>query len=93
MCVGEIGLSPRDFWSLTEAETIAKVRGHYFTQAYMADNFRSLYTLTYNINTKKGQQKQKAQLWPLVIDHARRKEYTHEEIVERNRRVREAAKS
>jgi hypothetical protein len=91
LCIGEIGLSPHEFWSLTESETLAKVRGYYFTQAYMADNFRSLYTLTYNINVKKGQAKQKNQLWPLIIDNARRKELTHQQIVERNRRVREAA--
>lgn len=88
--VGEIGLSPAEFWRLTEGETAAKLRGWHFAKAYEADNFRALYTLTYNVNAKKGHQKQKEQLWKLIIDTKEGPELSHEEIVERNRKIREA---
>jgi len=44
----------------------------------------------YNINVRKGSQKRADQLWPLVIDFEKKgKELSHEEIVERNKRIRE----
>ena len=92
MLIGEVGISPDEFWKLTEGETIAKVRGYYFRKDYETDNFRSLYTLTHNLNVKKGHQKTKTQLWPLMIDQREIKTLTHEQIVERNRRIREAGK-
>ena len=83
-------MSPKDYWLLTEGETAAKVRGFIFNRAYEADNIRSLYTLMYNINVRKGSQKRADQLWPLVIDFEKKgKELSHEEIVERNKRIRE----
>lgn len=79
---------PADFWTLTEGETVAKVRGFYFTQAYESDNFRSLYTLLHNINVKKGAQKTKEQLWKLITDMRESKIFDHDEIAARNARIR-----
>lgn len=87
-CIGEIGMSPNEFWRLTEGETQAKIRGWHYQRAYDADNFRSLYTLLYNINVKKGHQRTKEQIWGLIIDRKDRPELTHDEIVERNQRIR-----
>jgi hypothetical protein len=79
------------YWSLTESETLAKVRGFLFNRAYSADNFRALYTILYNINRGKQPARKPEELWPLIIDLEGKKELTHEQIVERNTRVKNAA--
>lgn len=84
-------MNPAEFWSLTEAETMAKVRGYYFTEAYQTDGFRSLYTLIHNVNVKKGHQKTKEQLWPLITDIKQIHILSHDEIVARNKRIRDIA--
>jgi hypothetical protein len=87
-CIGEIGLSPAEFWKLTEGETIAKITGHHFRNARRSADFRALYSLTYNMNAKRGQQKKPHQLWNLIIDeHTSGRELTHDEIVERNKKI------
>lgn len=66
--IGECGVKPHEFWALTEAETTAIIIGHQTLMAEQAANIRNLYTLTYNVNTKKGKHKTDKQLWPLPTD-------------------------
>lgn len=88
-CIGEIGLSPAEFWDLTEGETVAKINGYYMQLARRSADFRALYALTYNINAKRGQGKKPEQLWKLLIDEETgSREMTHEEIQERNAKIR-----
>lgn len=89
-CIGEIGLSPAEYWKLTEGETVAKINGYFLQLARRSADFRALYSLTYNINAKKGQSKRPEQLWRLVTDEkVTGREMTHEEIVARNAKLRE----
>jgi hypothetical protein len=66
--IGECGVKPSDYWKMTEAETMALIVGHQTLMCESAANIRNLYTLTYNMNAKKGRQKNAKQLWPLPID-------------------------
>lgn len=67
--IGECGVKPHEFWALTEAETTAIIIGHQTKMSEQAANIRNLYTLTYNMNAKKGRSKTAKQLWPLPIDY------------------------
>ena len=78
--IGECGITPNGYWMLTDAETTAIILGHQKLQAENAANIRNLYTLTYNINAKKGQGKSAEKLWPLVIDKQEGKGLTKEKI-------------
>jgi hypothetical protein len=90
LCVGLVQISPDEFWKLTFAETLIKVRGYYLNLSYRSADFRNLFALTYNVNSKN--KKTPRQLWPLEIDTAFKKTYTHDELKERNKFARELLK-
>lgn len=72
--IGECGVKPDEYWKLTDAETSAIITGHQRINCETAANFRNLYSLTYNLNAKKGKQKSSEQLWPLPTDEKNRKD-------------------
>lgn len=91
MCVGLVGIPPGDFWSMTFAECIVKIRGFFIGCEFRSADFRALYSLTYNANSKT--KKSAKVLWPLEIDgNYLGGEKSHDEIVDRNRKIREAMK-
>lgn len=88
-CIGEIGINPDVFWSLTEGETIAKINGYHLRKAKQSADFRALYSLTYNINAKRGDRKKPEQLWHLIIDDLKTgRDLSHDDIVKRNANIR-----
>lgn len=80
-------MSPREFWQATFAECLVRLRGYYLNMGYRSADFRSLLTLTYNINSK--HKKNPQQLWPLNIDTEFKPRYTDAEIKQRNDKIRE----
>ena len=70
MAIGEIGLSPDEFWKLTSGELSAKIRGLIINRNLESSNHRNLFTLTANLNRKKGAAaKEPKDIWYLDIDH------------------------
>lgn len=82
-----VQISPDEFWRLTFAETLIKIRGYYLNNDIRSSEFRRLALYTRNRpGVKQIQNPEK--LWKLEIDNAFKKELTHEELVERNTRIR-----
>ena len=69
MGLGELGLMPDEFWSMTSAELTAKIRGYVILRDTEASNIRNLYTLLLNVNRQRNSSPKKPQeVWPLDID-------------------------
>jgi len=67
--IGELGLMPDEFFALTSAEFSAKIRGYVINRDLDSANHRNLFTLTANLNRKKGASaKSPEELWGLAID-------------------------
>ena len=78
-------MSKNDYFSLTPAETKAKVRGYVVNRDIMSSNFRALYYLSFNQWAKTPMSAQ--ELWPLSIDAETSPDdenLTIEQIYERN---------
>lgn len=80
-----VGVSKKEYWSLTPAETIAKAEGWKIKEDLRSNNFRSLFTLGYNQYAKHP--KTQEQLWPLSIDKNLTKKMDIEDIYDRNRKI------
>ncbi len=70
MALGELQLKPDEFWTLTNGELMAMVRGFVVRKDYESANHRNLYTLMHNLNRAKNSSAKKPnELWPLDIDN------------------------
>mgnify|MGYP001773612543 CR=1 FL=1 len=67
--IGECGVSPNDYWKLTDAEVSAIATGYQIRRSEEAANFRNVYHLLYSVNSKR--KKTAKQLWPLPTDNIR----------------------
>ena len=79
MMIGEVGVLPDAYFKLTRGETIAKANGMHINREYEALNARRIYSILYNVNVKKGKGKRENELWPLLIDDAKRSKLTDKE--------------
>jgi hypothetical protein len=72
MAIGELQLSPEEFWKLTDGELSAKVYGHLVNRDLRSADFRNLFTLSINQNRKKNAPAKNPQdVWRLnMIDGA-----------------------
>ena len=70
MALGELQLKPNEFWTLTNGELMAMVRGFVVRKDIESANHRNLFTLMYNLNRAKNSSAKKPnELWPLDIDN------------------------
>lgn len=71
LALGELNLSPDDFWRLTSGELSAKMRGFVVRRDLESSNHRNLFTLMANIHRKKNSApKEPKDIWPLDIDYS-----------------------
>jgi hypothetical protein len=83
-CIGRVGLSKAEYFSLTPAETYTKVFGYIFNNERQASYIRNLFHLQFNQWSKQKVSAEK--LWPLPeIDTI--EELDEEEMYERNKRL------
>jgi hypothetical protein len=69
MALGELQLKPNEFWTLTNGEIMAMIRGFVVRRDLESANHRNLYTLTLNMNRKKNSSAKKPhEVWELDID-------------------------
>ena len=90
MCVGLVQIPPGEFWGMTFADALIKVRGYYLNLGYRSADFRAIFTLLYNLNSKS--KKRPEMLWKLNIDTEFKKEYSEDEIRQRNKMVKDLIK-
>lgn len=83
LCIGEIGLSKEEFYSLTPAETRIKSKAYRKLQDLDSEKYRVLATILYNSWTDSPRTPH--QLWPLSIDEETMQDI--EEIYARNKRM------
>jgi hypothetical protein len=70
MALGELQLLPETFWTLTNGELMAMIRGFVVRRDLNSANHRNLYALMHNINRGKGTSaKTPQELWKLDIDY------------------------
>ncbi len=70
MALGELQLKPGEFWTLTNGELMAMVRGFVVRRDIESANHRNLFTLMRNLNREKNSAiKTASELWPLSIDN------------------------
>jgi hypothetical protein len=70
--LGELGLQPDYFWSLTWREYYFICEGYFEREEIKWEHTRSIVALIYNSNTKKGSQKKAEDLIPLRRDLKRK---------------------
>ena len=68
MALGELGLMPNEFWTLTNGELSAKFRGFSVNRDLRSSDHRNVFGLLHNVNAAKKDQKKPYDLWPLDID-------------------------
>lgn len=69
MALGELQLKPNEFWTLTNGELVAMVRGFVVLRDIESANHRNLFALMHNINRGQNDSaKTASELWPLSID-------------------------
>lgn len=85
--IGQCGIKPKDYWQLTEAETIGIIAGHQRLESYDAEKFRNIYAAMIRYMGEKGNIQS---IWPLPTDYDN--QVTKEYIEERNKRAVELGK-
>lgn len=70
--MGELGLNPDYFWSLTWREYYFICEGYFEKEEIKWEHTRSIVALIYNSNAKKGSQKKAEELIPLRRDERRK---------------------
>ena len=69
MALGELQLKPNEFWTLTNGEIMAMIRGFVVHRDLESANNRNLFTLMCNVHREKGAPAKKPhEAWPLDID-------------------------
>lgn len=83
-CIGKVGLSKQEYFSLTPAETYTKVYGYIFNNERQASYIRNLFHLQFNQWSKQKLSAKK--LWPLPeIDNI--EVLDEDEMYERNKKL------
>ena len=70
MALGELELKPDEFWTLTNGELMAMIRGFVVRRDLRSADHRNLFTLMLNLNRGKNTAAKKPKdVWALDIDY------------------------